>query len=62
MKVAVYKGPKKVEEVENFRISKPTNDIIRITCSAICGSDLHMYDGETTRNLEEYLGIANGSN
>lgn len=50
MKAVIYKGPKKVEveDVENPKISKPTDVVIRVTSSAICGSDLHMYDGETT--------------
>ena len=57
MKAVVYKGPKKVdvEEVENPKIGKPTDAIIRLTSSAICGSDLHMYDGETVWNQVEHL-------
>ena len=58
MKAVVYKGPKKVEveDVENPKISKPTDAIVRITSSAICGSDLHMYDGETTFESGRTLG------
>ncbi|WP_414468256.1 glutathione-independent formaldehyde dehydrogenase [Methanobacterium sp. ACI-7] len=49
MKAVVYKGPKNVEieEVENPKIERPTDVLVRVTTSAICGSDLHMYDGET---------------
>lgn len=49
MKAVVYKGPDKVavENVEDPRIETPTDAIVRITSSAICGSDLHMYDGRT---------------
>ena len=50
MRAVVYKGPGKVavEEVDDPKISSPTGAIVRITSSAICGSDLHMYDGHTT--------------
>ncbi|MCX9192888.1 aldehyde dehydrogenase [Carbonactinospora thermoautotrophica] len=49
MKAVVYKGPFEVavEEVENPRIEHPNDVIVRITTSAICGSDLHMYEGRT---------------
>lgn len=49
MKAVVYKGLKKVavEEVPDPKIEKPSDAIIKITSSAICGSDLHMYDGHT---------------
>jgi glutathione-independent formaldehyde dehydrogenase len=49
MKAVVYKGPYDVavEEVEDPRIEDPTDVVIRITSTAICGSDLHMYEGRT---------------
>ncbi|HEY8372721.1 MAG TPA: glutathione-independent formaldehyde dehydrogenase [Pseudonocardiaceae bacterium] len=49
MRAVVYKEPFKVavEEVENPRIEHPNDAIIRITSTAICGSDLHMYEGRT---------------
>jgi glutathione-independent formaldehyde dehydrogenase len=49
MKAVVYKGPFEVavEEVEDPRIERPTDVIVRITSTAICGSDLHMYEGRT---------------
>ena len=49
MKALVYKGAKKViiEEVGDPRISKPTDAVVRITSAAICGSDLHMYEGRS---------------
>ena len=34
-----------VEEVPDPRIEYPTDAIVRITSSAICGSDLHLYHG-----------------
>jgi glutathione-independent formaldehyde dehydrogenase len=49
MKAVVYKGPFEVaiENVENPRIQHPNDVIVRVTSSAICGSDLHMYEGRT---------------
>lgn len=49
MKAVVYKGARKVaiEQVEDPVISKPTDAIIKITSAAICGSDLHMYEGRS---------------
>ena len=49
MKAVVYKEPYTVavEDVDDPRIEDPTDAIIRITTSAICGSDLHMYEGRT---------------
>jgi glutathione-independent formaldehyde dehydrogenase len=58
MKAVVYKGPGKVavEEVDDPKISSPTDAIVRITSSAICGSDLHMYDGHTVVDPGTILG------
>ena len=39
------KGYVKVENVPDPKIEEPTDAIIRITSTAICGSDLHLYDG-----------------
>jgi glutathione-independent formaldehyde dehydrogenase len=49
MRAVVYKEPHKVEveEVPDPRIEAPTDVIVRITSTAICGSDLHMYEGRT---------------
>ena len=49
MKAVIYKGPKnvEVEEIENPEIENPTDVIVKITSSAICGTDLHAYDGQT---------------
>ncbi len=46
MKAVVWKGPRKVsvDEVDDPRIEDPTDAVIRITATAICGSDLHLYD------------------
>jgi glutathione-independent formaldehyde dehydrogenase len=49
MKAVVYKEPHNVavEDVPDARIEQPTDVVIKITTSAICGSDLHMYEGRT---------------
>jgi glutathione-independent formaldehyde dehydrogenase len=49
MKAVVYQGPYSVavEDVDDPRVEEPTDVLIRVTTSAICGSDLHMYEGRT---------------
>lgn len=49
MKAVVYKKPYEVavEDVPNPRIEHPNDALVRITSTAICGSDLHMYEGRT---------------
>ncbi|MEV4197829.1 glutathione-independent formaldehyde dehydrogenase [Micromonospora globbae] len=49
MRAVVYQGPRDVTvtEVEDPRIEHPNDVIVKITTTAICGSDLHMYEGRT---------------
>ena len=49
MKALVYHGTKdvSVDIVPDAKIEKPTDVVVRITTTNICGSDLHMYDGRT---------------
>ncbi len=49
MKAVVYKGPfhVAVEDVQRPKLQHPDDAIVRITTTAICGSDLHMYEGRT---------------
>src|SRR6056297_1181107 len=49
MNAVVYKGPHEVavEEVDEPEIQHPNDVVIDITTTAICGSDLHMYEGRT---------------
>src|SRR4030088_2978781 len=49
VRAVVYKGPFQVavENVKDPRIEHPNDVIVRITSTAICGSDLHMYEGRT---------------
>lgn len=48
MKAAVYRGPGdiRVEEKPEPEIEKPTDAVIRVTHTAVCGSDLWFYRGE----------------
>jgi threonine dehydrogenase-like Zn-dependent dehydrogenase len=47
MKANVWAGRNKVEvrDVPDPRIVDPQDAIVRITSTAVCGSDLHLYDG-----------------
>jgi glutathione-independent formaldehyde dehydrogenase len=49
MEAVVYTGPGTVEvrDIPRPHIEHPTDVILRLTSSAICGSDLHMYEGYT---------------
>ncbi|KGN42260.1 zinc-dependent alcohol dehydrogenase [Knoellia aerolata] len=46
MKALTWQGKKdlRVEEVPDPRIEQPTDAVIKVTSTAICGSDLHLYD------------------
>lgn len=47
MKAAVWMGPRdvRVETVPDPKILNPQDCIVRVTSTAICGSDLHLYNG-----------------
>jgi glutathione-independent formaldehyde dehydrogenase len=49
MRAVVYSGPRDVavKEVPEAQIESPTDVLVQITSSNICGSDLHMYEGRT---------------
>jgi glutathione-independent formaldehyde dehydrogenase len=49
VEAVVYRGPRdvSVEQVDDPRIEAPTDVLVKITSTAICGSDLHMYEGRT---------------
>ncbi len=44
MKALTWQGKRKVEvsEVPDPRIQEPTDIVIKVTSTAICGSDLHL--------------------
>ncbi|MFI6082837.1 hypothetical protein ACIBBB_17980 [Streptomyces sp. NPDC051217] len=49
MKAVVYDGTRRVSvhDVEDAALLEPTDALVRITSSALCGTDPHMYDGRT---------------
>ncbi|MEK3904895.1 MULTISPECIES: zinc-dependent alcohol dehydrogenase [unclassified Paenibacillus] len=57
MKAVTYQGKKKVEvkEVANARLEKKDDILVRITSTAICGSDLHIYNGEIPGMHDDYI-------
>jgi glutathione-independent formaldehyde dehydrogenase len=61
MKAVVYQGPRQVEvkDVPDPSIQEPTDAIVRITTTNICGSDLHMYEGRTSVEEGKILGHEN---
>jgi glutathione-independent formaldehyde dehydrogenase len=61
MKAVVYHGPRQVsvDEVPDARIEKPTDVLVRITSTNICGSDLHMYEGRTNFEPGQIFGHEN---
>ena len=46
MRALTYHGTRdvRVDTVSDPRIERPTDAIIRVTSSGICGSDLHLYE------------------
>lgn len=48
MKALTYHGPHsvKVENVDDPGLAAPDDIILRVTATAICGSDLHLYRGK----------------
>lgn len=58
MKALVYDGARRVRvgQVPDARIEQPTDVLVRVTRSNICGSDLHMYEGRTSMESGRVLG------
>jgi len=61
VKALVYKGAKQVavEDVPDAKVEEPSDAVIRLTTSNICGSDLHMYEGRTSVEAGKVLGHEN---
>ena len=61
MKALVYNGPRdvSVKDVPDPKIEQPTDVLVRITATNICGSDLHMYEGRTDMEPGRVLGHEN---
>ncbi len=58
MRAVVFEDTRRVgvEQVPDAVIEAPTDVVVRITSSAICGTDLHMYDGRVGANPGLVLG------
>jgi glutathione-independent formaldehyde dehydrogenase len=61
MKAVVYEGPRTVtvKDVPDARIERPTDVLVQITTTNICGSDLHMYEGRTDFETGRWFGHEN---
>ncbi len=61
MRAAVYRGMSQIEvtDVPDARIERPTDVLVRITTTNICGSDLHMYEGRTELRAGHGVGHEN---
>jgi glutathione-independent formaldehyde dehydrogenase len=61
MRALVYHGPRSVsiDTVPDPTIEKPTDVLVKITATNICGSDLHMYEGRTDVEEGKILGHEN---
>ena len=61
MKALVYQGPRdvRVKDMPDAKIERPTDVLVRITVTNICGSDLHMYEGRTDMEAGRILGHEN---
>ena len=61
MRAVVYKDVNSVavEQVDDPRLEAPTDVLVRITTTAICGSDLHMYEGRTVAETGIVFGHEN---
>ncbi|HET9094880.1 MAG TPA: glutathione-independent formaldehyde dehydrogenase [Solirubrobacteraceae bacterium] len=61
MKALVYRGPREVEvaQVPDARIEAPTDVLVRITSTNICGSDLHIYEGRAPMDDGRAIGHEN---
>lgn len=61
MKALVYNGARdvSVKDVPDAKIERPTDVLVKITTTNICGSDLHMYEGRTNLKPGLVLGHEN---
>ncbi len=58
MKAVTYTRPHEMKVVDRPKpeLGSPTDAILRVTTSGICGSDLHMYDGRTALEKGKVVG------
>ena len=61
MRAVVWKAPRKVavEDVPDPKIQDPTDAIVRLSTAAICGSDMHMYEGRSNVQAGQIFGHEN---
>jgi glutathione-independent formaldehyde dehydrogenase len=61
MQALVYNGPRdvSVKNVPDAKLERPTDVLVKITTTNICGSDLHMYEGRTDMEAGRVLGHEN---
>ena len=61
MKAIVYYGPLdvRVSDKPDPKIEQPTDVLVQITTTNICGSDLHMYEGRTNMEAGRIFGHEN---
>ena len=61
MRALVYNGrcDVSVKNVPDAKIERPTDVLVKITTTNICGSDLHMYEGRTDMPPGRILGHEN---
>ena len=61
MRAVVYHGLKQVsvDDVADAAIEAPTDAVVKITATNICGSDLHMYEGRTDLDPDTVIGHEN---
>ncbi|MFG2819640.1 glutathione-independent formaldehyde dehydrogenase [Kitasatospora sp. NPDC048365] len=61
MKAVVFQGPfdVAVQEVEDPRVEKPLDAVVRVTTANICGSDLHPYEGRAPLDEGMVMGHEN---
>ncbi len=61
MKAVTYQGPYELslDDVPDARIEAPTDAVIKLTSTNICGSDLPMYEGRTDVEQGKVLGHEN---
>ncbi|SET29208.1 zinc-dependent alcohol dehydrogenase [Paenibacillus sp. NFR01] len=57
MKAVTYQGKTKIEvkDVPDAKLEKKDDILVRITSTAICGSDLHIYNGEIPGMYDNYI-------
>ena len=58
MRAVVFKAPREVavEDVPDARAEQDDDVVVWVTSSALCGTDLHMYDGRTGASPGVVLG------